>query len=275
MKKVGDFFKESKIQLVETLIIIGIPIITFCFDIATKISTFLPNKTKVEDLNSFIIVFIRIGGNLAIAIVLVISFYLLCRYKINSKHTMNTQNCFHEYPYWWYMYCSKFLGFKTCNLVLVPNYLQYKLVINQVFDEFLPEQKEYPEVEDDTISVTTFNERKRGGDINLIISDTYPINIDKLPNNTKELYTIIISRDKNVSDNSRHYSPKLIETVTNQVRSFNNGTDLNVYSSVNPFNAQRIAEQAFKQGDRGPIEHLSVYKQERVNWKFTEPVKIY
>ena len=98
--------------------------------------------------------------------------------KYNSSFIMNQGNIYHKYPYWWYWFASRILGIKKCNLILVPIYLQYKLVINNVFQEYPYDEKSFPMSSSDCIKVTRNPDEEIDSnipEINLILEDTYPI----------------------------------------------------------------------------------------------------
>lgn len=75
--------------------------------------------------------------------------------------------------------------------------------------------------------------------------------------------TILISRDNSV-DHNRYDSPKLVQTVVNEVRNLpSNIKKVNVYATTNPQNTMNIASNAFKLGERGNLDEVTVFQQRR------------
>jgi len=234
---------------------------------------FLKNINSIDQL---LLLFIMDSGDNAIIIgTFLIILYFIVRY--NRDYIMNQNNFYHNYPYCWYWYCRNILGIKRCNLVLVPIYMQFKLVINHLFDAYPLSDDDYPESEDEEeCKVTKFNFTNDNREINLILEDTYLIQEFQIPPNKQQLPTIKISRN-NGDNMERRFSQRFINAVITEVKNIPNIARINIYATTNPKNTLNIAQRVFKNANRGNIEHLYVYQQENTgnrNFKSDEH-KIY
>ena len=143
----------------------------------------------------------------------------------------------------------------------VPIYMQFKLVLNDTFDKY--NCGEFDKKENDTISVSKSNFSHETDEVNVMISDTYPLSLSQLPEIKKNIPTLLISRN-NTNDVNRYDSPELVRYVVNEVRSLNNNIKkVNVYATTNPLNTKNIASSAFKLGGRDNFNEVRVFQQER------------
>ena len=200
--------------------------------------------------------------NWVISIVLVFSVLLWIR-KFNKEKIFNTKNVYHNYPYLWYWFCAKILGYQTCNLKLVPPYLQFKLVLNDTFSiYYVGEEDDYAAIEDEYIEIKKEYFVQVSDEVNLVLADTYPIENQQLPIVKRSLSTITINRVR--PDVSRYYSPQFIAKIVDEVRNLpRNVTDVNVFPTTNPRHTLKIARDAFKLAERGNIKKLVVFPQEK------------
>ena len=197
--------------------------------------------------------------------------------KRNSESIINKGNRYHLTGYFYYWICSKILGFKKCSLILVPIYLQFKLTINSVFEEYrVGNDDDYRKIEDEEISVKVkFNNNKYTKEVNLILIDTYDITYTQIPKDKHNLTTINISR-KDV-DGIRSYSPNFIYKITEEVRKLPYCVKkINIYATTNPKHTELIARNVFQLGNRGNIESLIVFQQKSSGKRiFDKGYKIY
>lgn len=173
---------------------------------------------------------------------------------------MNRGNVYHQYPYGWYWFCAKILGIQRCNLVRVPIYMLFMLVIRSTFAEYPLEESAYPVIENEPNVTTSIKNEEAGGKcVNLILEDTYTIDNQQLPDSKQGLRTVKISR--NTGDTGRHFSQIFIGAVINTVRDFDQNTVVNIFATTNPMNTKHIASRAFALADRGNIQNLFVFQQ--------------
>lgn len=220
-----------------------------------------PELTASQNWLDYVFYFVWTKGNKAIGILLFVLVLFSIR-KVNNKCMFNKGDIYKDYPYFWYWLCAKILGYTECNLILVPIYMQFKLVINDTFSKYYC--GELNKKENDVIVVNKINFTEISDEINLIISDTYPLKETQIPKSKRLYPTIIISRD-NVEDHNRYNSPELVRKVVNEVRNLPAYVKIvNIYATTNPQNTMNIARDAFKLGGRSNLDLIIVFQQKRV-----------
>lgn len=209
------------------------------------------------------------SGNIIASIALFLLALLGIRLA-NKNFLMNRiRGIYHDYAYIWYWICAKVLGIKKCSLVLVPIYMQFKLVIHGTFENYPLNSEEYPTLDGEVIDVEERNNDVQGYCVNLMLEDTYPIDYAQLPEELRGLRTIKISR--NTGDKCRYFSQALIKKTINVIRALNDNTVINLYATTNPMNTLHLAQEAFSLGYRGNIEHLYVFQQSKDNGRMFFP----
>ena len=255
--------KSNSIQIVEVLLIIFALLLPSIIDVQALFNHYVTSNTIDPDNVFYILLLGR--SNIIIGVVLCFATLLSIRKYNSEKVTMNRSNAYHAYPYVWYWFSAKILNIRKCNLKKVPAYIQMRIIINNVFDEFPIDDNDYPE---DEAEVKFEKKNFRNGsvpkEINVIIEDTYPIEHRQLPHSKSQLPTLKIFRDRG-NDLSRHYSPKLIELVSSEVRKLPEDITVNVFATLNPKNMMYIAQDVFEMADRGNILHLYVFSQKSDN----------
>lgn len=208
-----------------------------------------------------IIFYILLNFNNWIAGVL-LSACILCFWirRYNGEAILNSGNRYHDKPYFWYVFCSYILGYKRCNLVLVPIYTQYRLVLNDIFSEYLFAE-DLLEEKPCRITVVIENEWMCDNTINLVIEDTYPIRKHQLPIRLRETYTVFVNRERKFLG-ERVYCKELIEKVIEVIKSFDKTVNVNIFSTTNSKNTYGIIKQAIATATRGNIRHVYVFQQE-------------
>jgi hypothetical protein len=275
MKKIFDDIESNRRQIIETVVLALVIAIPFLINLRELFSDYLAsNPSSLE--NSILHIAITYSNN-GLASVIFFLLFLRAIWKFNDDFVMNRKNVYHNYCYVWYWFCANVLRIKKCNLILVPIFMQFKLVIRSTFNEFPFNEAEYPIIENEPkCKVTKLNTAASGKEINLILEDTYAIEDRQIPKAKRGLYTIKISRNDGNS-NGRHFSQEFIETTINAVREINRIPIMNVYATTNPMNTEHIAKRVFALGDRGNVKHLYVYQQGRNVKRTFEPkgYKIY
>lgn len=260
MKKLYEKISSNGRQLLEIMALIIAAFIPWVVDLQEIFKEYL-DKNPISPDNFFWQVALRMGKSIA-SIILFFTVLLVIR-KINQEFVMNRKHVYHDYSYAWYWFCAKILGIKSCDLVLVPIYMQFKLVIRATFPEYPLNESEYPVVENEQESkITVLNQENTNGEINLVLEDTYIIDIRQIPKSKHRYRTIKISRN-NGADGSRHFSQKYIDEIIKCVRGFKGKVVVNIYTTTNPLNTEHIAKRAFGLGERGNIEHLYVFQQRK------------
>ncbi len=258
MKGFINRIANNGIQIIEIVILVLCSSIPFVFNAAELFAEYLAS-TKLDPGNAVSYLVIR-AGNAAIAVA--IFFIVLWRIRSHNKEfLMNRGNAYHQYPYWWYWLCAKILGIRKCNLVRVPIYMQFKLVIRGTFPEYPLDEASYPAAENESkTKIVVNNSDADKKEINLILEDSYAIDTRQIPKEKLGLRTIKISRNDG-NCQGRHFSQQYIETVINTIREMEKGAVVNIFATTNPMNTWHIASRAFALADRGNLEHLYVFQQ--------------
>ena len=208
----------------------------------------------------YVFYFVWKMGDRAIGILLLILALFAMR-KLNKGYIFNKGDVYKNYPYIWYWTCAKILGYSECNLVLVPIYMQFQLVIQDTFDKY--HCGTFNKRDSDTIWVNKMNMSNVSDEANLIIADTYALGVNQIPVSKRGNPTISISRDNSV-DHNRYDSPNLVREVVNEVRNMPSKIKtVNIFATTNPQNTMNIANNAFKLGERGNLDKVIVFQQER------------
>lgn len=284
LKNTRLLIKERFYDLAEVcipiLLVVVVIVISFRFDFGVIVNLEQPDSLDFYKLATYYVVR---HGNYCVAAFLAIEMLRLLHER-NSKRVLNRGNRYHNRTMPEYWLASKVLGYGACDLMRVPIPTQFKLLLNDTFDNYDVGPDEYyltPEVDDAKCESLV---SKEVGDVasdvvNLLIADTHPIDIDQIPECVRTYKTMCIRRTGTTQTSVRYYSPELVKRVTEVVRGLPNGTKLNLFATTNPKNTQDIACKVFKLGSRTNISELNVYRQEcgaaENIWLFTEPVRIY
>ena len=274
MKRIKDLISDWRLPIFEIIVIIAAFIVSYKLKIATLILEIIKNNgIDIEALKYYLLA--KKGGNVGFAIAIAIAVWWLGVRKYNKDKQLNKGNIYHDHTYFWYWYCSRIMGFKECNLQRVPIPMIFKLVIRDCFDEYYyGDDSDYQEKEDESIEVSPAK-RKYTDAVNLVLSDTYPIEKEMLPSSVADKTTVWIKRD-NKKEQCRCYSKAFVRSVQITVNNFpNNVTSINLFSTLNPKHCRLIAEQVFKKAGRGSISSLRVYHQNCIGgiWFFSEKGK--
>ena len=258
MKKLREKISSNGRQILEIVILIIVSSTPWIVDLQEIFKEYLANHPISPD-DFFWQAAFRMGKPVA-SIMLFFAVLIEIR-KFNQGFVMNSKRVYHDYCYAWYWFCAEILGIKSCDLVLVPIHMQFKLVIRATFQEYPLDETEYPVVENESDSIVSeTNQEEMTREINLVLEDTYVIEERQIPKSKQGYRTIKISRNSG-ADNSRHFSQKYIEAIIKCVRGLKGKVSVNVYATTNPMNTKNIAKRAFGLGERGNVEHLYVFQQ--------------
>lgn len=256
VKKIKANFRQLGEIIALVIVVLGV----YILDISSLFKNYLMEYELKPELGNIILYYLLNFGNIGLSIVLfwgVLKFFR----EINKEFIMNNSNVYHDYPFFWYWFCARILGIKKCNLILVPIYMQFKLVIEDIFDEYPLDEDDFPVIKDEADSdVEEINMDMELSEMNLILEDTYVIESRQIPFSKKDLPTIKISRNIN-NNHTRHFSPKFIQKISEEIRKLPQINRINIYATTNPMNTLRIIRTTFKMADRGNIDHIFVYQQ--------------
>lgn len=268
MKRINEFVFSNIRQIVEIFLLVIVSVLPFFINLPELFKEYIKNNS-LSPQN--IIWHTAITHGKCISSVTLFIFLLWRIRKYNDGFVMNRKNVYHNYCYAWYWCCSNVLGIRKCNLILVPIYMQFKLVIRGTFEEFPLNDNEYPIMENEPeCKVTIVNDDASEVEINQILEDTYAIEDRQIPKSRRQLKTIKISRNGGNS-NARHFSQSFIEAIMNTVRGIDRISVINIYATTNPMNTMHIAKRVFALADRGNVDHLYVFQQARRGRRYFEP----
>lgn len=259
MRHLFEKIQESFRSIVEIIILVLVLFIPTIVDVVSWIEVcFKATQINFDNIKYYFL--LRAGNGVG---GLLLMLWVLTRIRaFNKEKIFNTKNVYHDYPYLWYWICAKILGYTKCNLKLVPPYLQFKLVLNDTFqDYYVGADDDYPTIENEQVEIKKINFEEVSTEVNLVLADTYPISSEQMPAGKRRLSTIVVNRKR--PDVSRYYSPRFISTIVDEVRNLpENVTDINVFPTTNPRHALRIVRDTFKLADRGNIKKLVVFPQD-------------
>ena len=176
----------------------------------------------------------------------------------NDGHSVYLHNC---YKRLWI--AANLLGYRKLQLIGVSIPMQFELIINGVFSEFISESSvvQYDEFKGEII-VEYLIENKKNKVVNLLVCDTYDIPIEKLAPDYLENTTVKISSQRNYSGN-RYNNPLLVSTVREEVQKIvNTYNEVNLFMTTNPLNTQGIVGKAFLTLDRSGFDKVSVIQMD-------------
>ena len=259
VKKIKANFRQVGEIIALVIVVLGV----YILDISSLFKNYLMEYELKPELGNIILYYLLNIGNIGFSIVLFWGLLKIFR-EINKEFIMNNSNVYHDYPFFWYWFCARILGIKKCNLILVPIYMQFKLVIEDIFDEYPLDEDDFPVIKDEVdsnVEEINMDMDMELSEMNLILEDTYVIESRQIPFSKKDLPTIKISRNIN-NNHTRHFSPKFIQKISEEIRKLPQINRINIYATTNPMNTLRIIRTTFKMADRGNIDHIFVYQQE-------------
>lgn len=280
MEKMQSIVKrilDWKEPFTETIILIATFIAVVFFDGVGRLELWLQNANEKETIDTAIYYFLIRLGNPAVAIAATIIVLVAIR-KYNEDKKLNKGNGYHRHPYWSYLFCAYLLGYRKCNLKLVPVPMQVKLVTNDIFQEFICNEGIHAiDKQIDEVRITRQGDFKCSPYVNLVLADTYSIGSEQLPRKFRGFPTLYIDRTIK-KENTRYDSENFVKSTITEVRGLpDNVTTINVFATLNPMNCYNIAKEVFVMGGRTHISHLYVFTQNQDEiWSFLDKgVKIY
>ena len=259
------FFWSQKFYL--PLVLIFIFPILICYLIGKSLT--LVEVEKISNTNFFTRAIFEIipdnsNATYIVLYVLISTSLLMIFRKKNAERTFNDghsvylHNC---YKRLWI--AANLLGYRKLQLIGVSIPMQFELINNGVFSEFISESSvvQYDEFKGEII-VEYLIENKKNKVVNLLVCDTYDIPIEKLAPDYLENTTVKISSQRNYSGN-RYNNPLLVSTVREEVQKIvNTYNEVNLFMTTNPLNTQGIVGKAFLTLDRLGFDKVSVIQMD-------------
>lgn len=252
--------KERNIYLIKTILI---PLVIFIA--LGLIGFYAPDFIKVENFNILGVEFwfektihILIIKIVSISILIIIALIKL-RDK-NKNEVFLNGNIYGNIPYFLYK-LAKIFGYKKIDLKLIPIPLIFRIVINDDFEII----DSYKNKESTSINVKSdyskFNNVRDSKECNLVIADTYEIDLKQIPRNKRSYNTIIINRDRKNDVIERIYSEEFVLEVGRAInRIKNKNLKINLYMTTNIWNTQKIICDYFKVAGRDKYK-IEVFQQ--------------
>lgn len=270
MNKINDSSREI-LQIISLIICFILPKIVNLSEVIRSIL-----GVEIPTIETAKYYYLMLSGNWTIGALL--SLYILFNFlrKSNKDTVLNKGNIYHDHSYCWYWFCSKVLGYEKCNLILVPMYMQFKLVLNDTFKEYPLDGNMFPNEE---CEVEIIKETAKNNDlmdsINLILEDTYPIHSNQIPFNYANINTIII---KKISDKigKRVYCTEFIDSVVEVIRDLPENITINIFATTNPKNTYEIIKKGISLSERSNIKQVNVFQQKSYEERCFEnkPIKV-
>ena len=204
-----------------------------------------------------------------VAYILIVLFgWQLLRFK-NTKKEFAPVDMYGKFPYYLYILVRVLIGYNKVDLKMKPIPLQFKLLDNNRFECFDSTSFSDKKVKYRVSYVGNIN--KKTEKINLIVSDTYKIPIDKIPKSAKEFPTILISRTEKKNDGLRIYSQQLIDIIHSEVeKSKSKCKNYNLFLTTTGKTNMEIYRQVFQTGHRDDFV-LNIYQANSNNdFKYDE-----
>lgn len=221
------------------------------------------NWLEIDSLKNFMnfitqnekIVSIILGSFLSIILLIILRTF-------NKDKLINSGNGYFNMSYYYFVIASKVLGFGKVSLLRVPIQLQYKLVINDSFNEIIVDTNATEKIED--IKVLYLNIDNSSNEINFILSDTYLTKLNEIPLSKLDLPTVIIERAAEFNG-IRTINPKFIEEVRKQTNVYRHHYEqINIFATTNTNHNKAIFEQCFKNGNRTGFKKVVIYDQKSI-----------
>ena len=271
MKGIIRKFKDCKTQLCQFIFIF----LALFLPIISNIKSVINTESKDISFNIIDIIYYFLSnlGKLGIGIFFAGIAILTIR-KMNKNKILNNGNIYHDHSYLWFWLCSNILGYEKCNLVLVPIYMQFKLIINDVFNEFIVTNNISEEKTSSKIIYINCD-NKVSLEYNLILEDTYSINDFQIPPEKKQLPTIKIINSETKSEGVRKYNPNFVESAVKEIRTLPKGVLINIFATTHAQHNYEIAKQSLALANRGNVDRVFIYQQEKEkDRKFIQKYKV-
>ncbi len=208
-------------------------------------------------------------------IIVLFSVIFIALRNFNKNRVFMSGNLYGTSYYIFYK-LARVLGFNKISLIRKPYYIMFKILMNNDFEELVNLDIENEQLVSD-ISIKTdesnFHNINNLRECNLIISDTYKINIEQLPIDKQDIDTIAIERIGH--EKIRVSSQELVNEVRKAViKIMNTGAKINLFMTTSTFNTYKIITECFMQADRDKME-VEIFQQDTTdkNKKFNDKGK--
>lgn len=262
--------------VIPIILIFILPIVIFCFAI---------QYFSISEVNLLFLT-LQINENMEIpnyvsylsvltTILVLFSVIFLALRNFNKNRVFIEGNIYGTNNYVWYK-LAKILGFNKISLIRKPYYIMFKIVMDNKFSELVNLEKENEELSSDisiNVDESKFHNINNLRECNLIVSDTYKINLEQLPVDKQDIDTIVIDRIGH--EKIRISSQELVNEVRKAViKIMNTGAKINLFMTTSTFNTYKIITECFMQAERDKLE-VYIFQQDTTdrNKKFKDKGK--
>ncbi|WEA41640.1 hypothetical protein [Lysinibacillus fusiformis] len=184
--------------------------------------------------------------------------YLKYKRNKNGNKIFNSGNIYFDVSNIYLWVATHILGYKKISLKFIPVALQFKILIDDFFEETIPES--HPEV-NQQVNITYKNVNTTSDSINFILSDTYEIKENMIPESKNDLPTIIIDNYLN-AQGQRIYNEKFIQEIKRIADIYSQDyKKVNIFATTNTMHNKNIVNYCFKNAGRVGFEEIYVFKQ--------------
>jgi len=228
------------------------------------------NKTnvKLSELEWYWRIVLALGKWPLIVVVL---FFIYHAIRKHNKEELLKQNLglivWHSYFGYWF--CRYVLNYQIVSLTRVPIPVQFELVWKGLFKKYEYMEGVTESNNTDNITVENIQSEPYTPTVNLILSDTYPLDDwkSKIPASTINYSTIIINRSG--ERGVRYYSKEFVANVAMAVHNLPcTVININIFGTVNAAHVYHIVNEVFKTGGRDGLKQIKVFQQTSGSWAF-------
>ena len=224
--------------------------------------------TDLDAPNSFFSLVFSIAltyGSLAggLFLALLIGYYI---YKSNNKKTFNLKGIYISKEFVFKI--ASYVGYQECNLVNMPIYIQYRLLISRVFTKFTIASFNIEENDSHCIvpQIEIFSSPTELDTMILILEDTYEIKNNQIEDQISKISSnkrIQIKISRYSGTKIREYDLRFVNVIRTVVAQYAPNTTLHIFATTNPKNNLGIFEQCFASLERDTIKQIYVYEQNK------------
>ena len=262
--------------VVPMILIFILPIIIFIFAIQYFSISEINLLFLTLEINENIDIPDYIGTLSVITTIIVLFSIIFIGLRSSNKNRVFMSGNLYGTNYYIFYKLAKILGFNKISLMRKPYYIMFKIVMNNDFDELVNLNIENEQLSKEVsikVDETKFHNINNIRECNLIISDTYKINLEQLPVDKQDIDTIIIERIGH--EKLRVSSQELVNEVRKAVsKIINTGAKINLFMTTSTYNTYKFITECFMQADRDKMD-VEIFQQNTTdkNKKFIDKGK--
>lgn len=249
-------------ELIKLLAPVFVIVFSFCFDL----NSIIPPNLDIANLffgNAFSVALTHgspVGG---LFLALLLGYYI---YKFNNKKIFNLKGIYISEEVVFKI--ASYVGYQVCNLVNMPIYIQYKLLISRVFTKYIIASVNIEESDSHCISpqIQTLSSPIKLDTMILILEDTYEIQNNQIEGSISKISSnnrIWIKISRYDGTKIRKYDLSFINAIRQVIAQYAANTTLHIFATTNPKNNIGIFEQCFASLERDNIKQIYVYEQNK------------